>query len=256
VLLADRHAAAAARDLRAIITAMNIIVDLERMGDQAKGIAKTIPRLGEISPQAPLAELQQMGDLVGKMLNQVMIAYAHTNTDLARIIARQDDEVDALYAQVFNRIMAQMAVAGSSEKAESAYELLRVARELERFGDLVTNVWASASSTRRRDAGRDRSSVPTRSGPPTSPICRRFEFIAFLGKLVAEDYNHDQPLATEVASRAEMTRHPCPNHFAICAALGSLSSVALSSAQMTISLSDPSYFRQFVVLTGASKSCQ
>jgi phosphate transport system protein len=130
----------AARDLRAIITAMNIIVDLERMGDQAKGIAKTIPRLGEISPQAPLAELQQMGDLVGKMLNQVMIAYAHTNTDLARIIAHQDDDVDALYAYVFNRIMAQMAVAGSSEKAEAAYELLRVARELERFGDLVTNV--------------------------------------------------------------------------------------------------------------------
>jgi DNA modification methylase len=46
-----------------------------------------------------------------------------------------------------------------------------------------------------------------------------------------------------------MTHHPCPNHFAICAALGSLSSVALSSAQMTVSLSDPSYFRQFVVLT-------
>lgn len=130
----------AARDLRAIITAMNIIVDLERMGDQAKGIAKTIPRLGEISPQAPLAELQQMGDLVSKMLSQVLIAYAHTNTDLARIIARQDDEVDALYAQIFNRIMEQMAVAGSSEKAESAYELLRAARELERFGDLVTNV--------------------------------------------------------------------------------------------------------------------
>ena len=130
----------AARDLRAIITAMNIIVDLERMGDQAKGIAKTIPRLGEISPQAPLAELQQMGDLVSKMLSQVLIAYAHTNTDLARIIARQDDEVDALYAQVFSRIMAQMAVTSSSEKVESAYELLRVARELERFGDLVTNV--------------------------------------------------------------------------------------------------------------------
>jgi len=130
----------AARDLRAIITAMNIIVDLERMGDQAKGIAKTIPRLGEIPPQAPLAELQQMGDLVGKMLNQVLIAYAHTNTDLARIIARQDDEVDAIYTQVFTRIMEQMTSAGSSEKAESAYELLRVARELERFGDLVTNV--------------------------------------------------------------------------------------------------------------------
>ena len=77
----------------------------------------------------------------------------------------------------------------------------------------------------------------------------RFEFIAFLGKLVAEDNSHGQPLASEVGCRAEMTHHLCPNHFAICAALGSLSSVALSSAQMTVSLSDPSYFRQFVVLT-------
>lgn len=77
----------------------------------------------------------------------------------------------------------------------------------------------------------------------------RFEFIAFLGKWVAEGNSHDQPLTTDVARRAEMTRHLCPNHFAICAALGSLSSVALSSTQMAISLPDPSYFRQFVVLT-------
>jgi len=51
-----------------------------------------------------------------------------------------------------------------------------------------------------------------------------------------------------------MTGHLCPNHFAICAALGSLSSVALSSAQMAVSLSDPSYFRQFVVLTLGSST--
>ncbi len=51
-----------------------------------------------------------------------------------------------------------------------------------------------------------------------------------------------------------MTGHLCPNHFAICAALGSLSSVALSSAQMAVSLSDPSYFRQFVVFTLGSST--
>ena len=130
----------AARDLRTITTAMNIIVDLERMGDQAKGIAKAIPRLSATPSQPHPSELAQMGDLVGKMLNRVMIAFAHTNTDLARLIANQDDEVDALYARVFSRIMGQMAQAGSPDKAEAAYELLRVARELERFGDLVTNV--------------------------------------------------------------------------------------------------------------------
>ena len=130
----------AARDLRTITTAMNVIVDLERMGDQAKGIAKAISRLVATPIQPHPPELQQMGELVARMLDQVMVAYAHNNTDLARIIARQDDEVDALYARAFSHIMGQMAAAGSAEKAEAAYELLRVARELERFGDLVTNV--------------------------------------------------------------------------------------------------------------------
>ena len=81
-----------------------------------------------------------MGELVGRMLNQVMLAFAHNNVDLARMIANQDDAVDALYARVFTHIMQQMAAAGSPEKAEVVYELLRVGRELERFGDLVTNV--------------------------------------------------------------------------------------------------------------------
>lgn len=130
----------AARDLRTITTAMNLIIDLERMGDQAKGIAKIVPRILETSTEERPPELMLMGDMVGRMLNQVMLAFSHNNVDLARIIARQDDEVDALYARVFTRIMQQMAAAGSPEKAEIAYELLRVGRELERFGDLVTNV--------------------------------------------------------------------------------------------------------------------
>ena len=50
-----------------------------------------------------------MGEMVSRMLNQVMLAYAHGNVDLARVIARQDDEVDTLYAQVFGKIMKQMA---------------------------------------------------------------------------------------------------------------------------------------------------
>lgn len=130
----------AARDLRAITTAMNLIVDLERMGDQAKGIAKVVPRLLKTPPPAPPPELAQMGAVVSKMFSQVMLAFANNNTDLARLIAKQDDEVDAMYARVFTSVMGQMAAAGSPEQVESAYEVLRVARELERFGDLVTNV--------------------------------------------------------------------------------------------------------------------
>ena len=69
-----------------------------------------------------------------------MVAFARKNVDLARILARQDDEVDALYARVFTQIMEQMADAASADKVEATYELLRAARELERVGDLVTNI--------------------------------------------------------------------------------------------------------------------
>jgi phosphate transport system protein len=130
----------AARDLRTIMTAMNVIVDLERMGDQTKGIAKVVPHLLKQGRVERPPELRQMGELVGRMLNQVLLAYARANVDLARVIAHQDDEVDTLYAQVFGKIMVQMAQTNDPGQIEAHYELLRVARELERFGDLATNI--------------------------------------------------------------------------------------------------------------------
>jgi len=130
----------AARDLRTIMTAMNIIVDLERMGDQAKGIAKVIPHLVRQPLIERPYELKQMGDMVSRMLNQVLLAYSRANVDLARMIGQQDDEVDMLYAQVFSKIMMQMAHTNNPERIEASYEMLRVARELERFGDLATNI--------------------------------------------------------------------------------------------------------------------
>jgi phosphate transport system protein len=130
----------AARDLRAIVSVMNMIVDLERMGDQAKGIAKVIPHMVQSPGLIRPSELQEMGVKVGKMLNQTMTAYAHNNVDLAREVAKQDDEVDALYARIFAKIMDSMAKTKSPDKVEATYEMLRVARELERFGDLATNL--------------------------------------------------------------------------------------------------------------------
>ena len=119
---------------------MNMIVDLERMGDQTKGIAKVIPSLMQHPNPAQIPQLKQMGDMVGLMLRQSMTAYAHSNVDLAKLVTTQDDEVDRLYANLFNEIMQQMAKTGSPDKVEANYEILRAARELERFGDLATNV--------------------------------------------------------------------------------------------------------------------
>jgi phosphate transport system protein len=129
----------AARDLRAIVAVMNMIVDLERMGDQAKGIAKVIPHIAE-NPRPLPPELKQMGDMVGQMLNQGMTAYVNKNIELATLVTEQDDEVDGLYAKVFNEIIQRMAETKKQKKIEANYEILRAARELERFGDLATNV--------------------------------------------------------------------------------------------------------------------
>jgi len=130
----------AARDLRAIITAINMIVDLERMGDQAKGIAKVVCHLQKFPEQQRPTGLEAMGQMAGGMLRQAMTAYANDNVDLARIVAAQDDEVDTIYARVFSDIMLRMAQVQEPEQVEASYEILRSARELERFADLATNV--------------------------------------------------------------------------------------------------------------------
>lgn len=128
-----------ASDLRLIFAAANMIVDIERMGDQAKGIAKAARRLRKEPTITRPAELQRMGELVGSMLDDALRAYAETDIPVSRQIAERDAEVDALYANVFTQIMYMLAETDNPDRVRIVYSLLRVARELERFGDLVSN---------------------------------------------------------------------------------------------------------------------
>jgi phosphate transport system protein len=131
----------AASDLRAIVAVMNMIVDLERMGDQTKGVAKLIPALEEAPGKWTRSkELHEMGELVGSMLKQAMTAYATNDLGLAGLIVNQDEEVDSLYAHVHAQVMENMTETTKQKKVEASYDVLRAARELERFGDLATNV--------------------------------------------------------------------------------------------------------------------
>lgn len=128
-----------ARDLRLVFATISMIVDLERMGDQAKGIAKAARRLRK-DPSIPRpGELQQMGELVGLMLDDALRAYAENDVEISRQIADRDDEVDALYANIFTQIMYLLAQTNDPDRVRIVYSLLRTARELERFGDLVSN---------------------------------------------------------------------------------------------------------------------
>jgi phosphate transport system protein len=130
----------AARDLRLIIATLNMIVDLERMGDQAKGVAKALKRLHGRPLEKLPPEIGEMGHLVLTMLRQIKDAYANRDIMLAQQVAKQDDEVDKLYARAFTQVMFRLSSATTVEQTEDTYEVLRIAREFERFGDLVTNV--------------------------------------------------------------------------------------------------------------------
>ena len=130
----------AARDLRAIIAVLSMIVDLERMGDQAKGIAKIIPHLVKYPAHPKPPELNQMGTIAKKMLRDSMTAYAEDDITLAQAVAAQDNHVDQLYGKIFRQIMTNLADTQNQDRTEATYEVLRAARELERFADLATNL--------------------------------------------------------------------------------------------------------------------
>lgn len=130
----------AARDLRLIIAVLNMIVDIERMGDQAKGVMKALQHMHGRPPVNRPPEIHQMGEMVLHMLRRSKEAYIQRDIALARVIGQSDDEVDKLYARAFTQIMYRMAGAADATQIESEYELLRIAREFERFGDLVTNI--------------------------------------------------------------------------------------------------------------------
>ncbi len=129
----------AASDLRTVTAIMHMGVDLERMGDQAKGIAKVIPFLVP-DPEVRVPELKTLGAIVGDMLVDAMKAYAEDDVDLAYKIIETDEEADKIYATIFTQIMSQMVDAQDTAAAEASYKVLRAARELERFGDLTTNI--------------------------------------------------------------------------------------------------------------------
>ncbi len=138
----------AARDLRAIVAVMNMIVDIERMGDQAKAIAKGITKAAEHPKGEPKGEskgahwneIKQMGELAGAMLNQVLTAYVEQNPGIVEIIAKQDRELHDLYSRLFSHVIENMAETKKQKRVIEAYGILRTAQELERVGERVTNI--------------------------------------------------------------------------------------------------------------------
>jgi len=127
-----------AHDLRLLASSMEIISELERMGDYAKGIANINLRMGDAPLLKPLIDVPRMAQKGVDMLHRSLTAFVNEDIELARSIPVEDDEVDALYNQVYRELMT--FVIADPKTIERANWLLWVAHNLERFADRVTNI--------------------------------------------------------------------------------------------------------------------
>jgi phosphate transport system protein len=128
----------AASDLRFITTAMKIVTDLERMGDQAEGIARRAIELNREAQLKPYIDLPRMAERVQGMVKGSLDAFVTRDTRLARTVCASDDEVDALNEQLFRELITYMTADPST--IPRAIALILIARSLERIGDHATNV--------------------------------------------------------------------------------------------------------------------
>ncbi len=127
-----------ASDLRGIIAVLNIIVDLERIGDHAAGIAK-ITLMHEGKPLVkPLVDIPRMADRARDMLRRSLDAFVAHDPDAARTIANEDDDVDNLYDQIYRELLTYMI--NDPQTIDRATWLLWAAHNLERIADRVTNI--------------------------------------------------------------------------------------------------------------------
>jgi phosphate transport system protein len=127
-----------ASDLRIIIAALHMIVDLERMGDHAAGIAKIV-LLHQGQPLVkPLIDLPRMAEIASRMLREALAAFAARDVAAARRVIREDDEIDQLYDQVYRELLTYML--SDPRTVDRATWLLWAAHNLERIADRATNI--------------------------------------------------------------------------------------------------------------------
>jgi phosphate transport system protein len=127
-----------AHDLRLLASCMEIISELERMGDYAKGIANINLRMGDEPLLKPLIDIPRMAEKDVDMLHRALTAFVNEDTETAQALPVEDDEVDALYNQVYRELMT--FVIQDPKTMERANWLLWVAHNLERVADRVTNI--------------------------------------------------------------------------------------------------------------------
>jgi phosphate transport system protein len=127
-----------ARDLRTLAAVLEIITELERIGDYAKGISHITVMIGDYPSPKQISEIEQMANTGLNMLHRALGAFVSHDYQTARAIPVEDDIVDALYNQVYRELIDRM-IANPAE-IDNANYLVWAAHNLERLADRVTNI--------------------------------------------------------------------------------------------------------------------
>ncbi len=127
-----------AGDLRMLASILEVVGELERMGDYAKGIAKICMLSGDEPLVKPLIDVPRMAEIAVSMMRRAVGAFVAKDVSAAQTIPAEDDQVDALYNQVYRDLVAIMLTdPGTIDRANF---LMWAAHNLERLADRVTNI--------------------------------------------------------------------------------------------------------------------
>ncbi|MFS0672821.1 phosphate signaling complex protein PhoU [Ornithinibacillus sp. 179-J 7C1 HS] len=130
-----------ATDLRRLIITLRVATDIERMGDNAKNIAKSTIRLGKDYQEEIPKELRTMSNTALVMLETALSAFQQEDISFAQKLAEMDDKVDKLYKQVVTNMLGKTAI--NSEEVQYLMQIAFSARYIERFADHITNIGES-----------------------------------------------------------------------------------------------------------------
>ena len=125
-------------DLRAIVAAVKINTDLERVGDLAINIAEAARRYAQHAPVKKLIDIPRMATIAQNMLRDSLDAFVRRDTDLAQRVLNEDDKLDDLKTQIFRELLTYMLQDPGT--IEAALDLILISRHLERIGDHATNI--------------------------------------------------------------------------------------------------------------------
>ena len=126
------------RDLRQLASMLDVISELERMGDYAKGIAKVAIKLQNVKLNIPIKEIEKMSELAVVMLDKALTAFINEDSQTASQIPYEDDAVDQLYEDIYHLAVNLMMT--EPQNVDNANLIMWVAHNLERLADRVTNI--------------------------------------------------------------------------------------------------------------------